>query len=153
MIGSAFRKVWIPYSVYMEAFKQEEPQRAVVPVLHAVFPQSVLSCSAVIGNPQRGIQELSPNKLEAIRGAFSFYCIYCLLLSTVHLFVMLEILGNIGRAGGEEQHDTKGPNLTFIVLCYVHLFVMFEITAVEVSRQGNNGRVGTNNSMTPKTLT
>lgn len=70
MIGSAFRKVRIPYSVYMEAFKQDEPQKAVVPVLHAVFPQSVLSCSAVIGNPQRGIQELSPNKLEAIRGAF-----------------------------------------------------------------------------------
>lgn len=69
MIGSAFRKVWIPYSVYMDAFKQDEPQKAVVPVLHAVFPRSVLSCSAVIGNPQRGIQELSPNKLEAIRGA------------------------------------------------------------------------------------
>ncbi|XP_041912021.1 uncharacterized protein si:zfos-905g2.1 isoform X2 [Alosa sapidissima] len=67
MIGSAFRKVWIPYSVYMEAFKQDEPQKAVVPVLHAVFSQSVLCCSAVVPNPQRGIQELSPNKLEAIR--------------------------------------------------------------------------------------
>ena len=68
MIGSAFRKVCIPYSVYMEAFKLDEPQRAVVPVLHAVFPLSVLTCSAVVGNPQRGIQELNPNKLEAIRG-------------------------------------------------------------------------------------
>ncbi|XP_012676081.2 uncharacterized protein si:zfos-905g2.1 isoform X1 [Clupea harengus] len=67
MIGSAFRKVCIPYSVYMEAFKLDEPQRAVVPVLHAVFPLSVLTCSAVVGNPQRGIQELNPNKLEAIR--------------------------------------------------------------------------------------
>ncbi|XP_062412675.1 uncharacterized protein si:zfos-905g2.1 isoform X2 [Sardina pilchardus] len=67
MIGSAFRKVWIPYSVYMEAFKQDEPQKALVPVLHAVFPQSVLSCSAVVANPQKGIQELNPNKLEAIR--------------------------------------------------------------------------------------
>ncbi|KAL2089511.1 hypothetical protein ACEWY4_014199 [Coilia grayii] len=67
MIGSAFRKVWIPYSVYMEAFKQDEPHKAVVPVLHAVFPRSVLTSSAVVGDPQRGIQELSPNKLEAVR--------------------------------------------------------------------------------------
>lgn len=72
MIGSPLRKVWIPLSVYKEVvFKQVEPQKAVVPVLHALFPISTLSCSAVTGNPAKGIQQLDPNKIEALRGKYS----------------------------------------------------------------------------------
>ncbi|KTG07228.1 hypothetical protein cypCar_00035597 [Cyprinus carpio] len=67
MIGSPLRKVWIPLSVYKEVFKQVDPQKAVVPVLHALFPISTLSCSAVTGNPAKGIQQLNPNKIEALR--------------------------------------------------------------------------------------
>ncbi|KAG9269345.1 hypothetical protein AMEX_G16369 [Astyanax mexicanus] len=67
MIGSASRNVWIPMSVYMHVFKEEEPQKAVVPVLHTLFPISTLSCSAITSNPLRGIQLLDPNKLEALR--------------------------------------------------------------------------------------
>ena len=68
MIGSARRKVWIPTSVYMQAFKEAEPQKALVPALHALFPISTLSCSSVIGDPLQGIQQLDLNKLEALRG-------------------------------------------------------------------------------------
>ncbi|XP_016380398.1 uncharacterized protein LOC107717997 isoform X2 [Sinocyclocheilus rhinocerous] len=67
MIGSPLRKVWIPLSVYKVVFKEVEPQKAVVPVLHALFPISTLSCSAVTGNPAKGIQQLDPNKIEALR--------------------------------------------------------------------------------------
>ncbi|XP_072552335.1 uncharacterized protein [Salminus brasiliensis] len=67
MIGSATRKVWIPQSVYMQAFKEAEPQKAVAPVLYALFPISTLSCSAITSDPLRGIQQLDPNKLEALR--------------------------------------------------------------------------------------
>ncbi|XP_016418700.1 uncharacterized protein LOC107748440 [Sinocyclocheilus rhinocerous] len=67
MIGSPLRKVWILLSVYKEVFKAVEPQKAVVPVLHALFPISTLSCSAVTGNPAKGIQQLDPNKIEALR--------------------------------------------------------------------------------------
>lgn len=67
MIGSASRNVWIPMSVYMHVFKEEEPQKAVVPVLHTLFPISTLSCSAITSDPLRGIQLLDPNKLEALR--------------------------------------------------------------------------------------
>ncbi|XP_051961402.1 uncharacterized protein si:zfos-905g2.1 [Xyrauchen texanus] len=67
MIGSSLRKVWIPMSVYKEVFKETEPQKAVVPVLHALFPISTLSCSAVTGNPIKGIQQLDPNIIEALR--------------------------------------------------------------------------------------
>ncbi|XP_051515788.1 uncharacterized protein si:zfos-905g2.1 [Myxocyprinus asiaticus] len=67
MIGSSLRKVWIPMSVYKEVFKEIEPQKAVVPVLHALFPISTLSCSAVTGNPIKGIQQLDPNIIEALR--------------------------------------------------------------------------------------
>lgn len=67
MIGSASRNVWIPVSVYMQAFKKAKPQKAVVPVLYALFPISTLSCSAITSDPLRGIQQLEPNKLEALR--------------------------------------------------------------------------------------
>ncbi|XP_056589860.1 uncharacterized protein LOC130409723 isoform X1 [Triplophysa dalaica] len=67
MIGSSMRKVWIPLSVYKEAFKESEPQRALVPVLHSLFSNSTLSCSAVTGNPDKGIKQLDPNKIEALR--------------------------------------------------------------------------------------
>ncbi|XP_043080856.1 uncharacterized protein si:zfos-905g2.1 isoform X2 [Puntigrus tetrazona] len=67
MIGSPLRKVWIPQSVYKEVFKEVEPQKAVGPVLHALFPISTLSCSAITGNPAKGIQQLDPNKIEALR--------------------------------------------------------------------------------------
>ncbi|TRY54903.1 hypothetical protein DNTS_021322 [Danionella cerebrum] len=67
MIGSSLRKVWIPMSVYKEVFKEIKPQRAVAPVLHALFPISTLSCSAITGNPAKGIQQLDPNKIEALR--------------------------------------------------------------------------------------
>lgn len=76
MIGSALRKVWIPLSVYKLVFKEVEPQKAVEPVLHALFPISTLSCSAVTGNPAKGIAQLDPNKIEALRGECSpfFFC-------------------------------------------------------------------------------
>ncbi|XP_057175771.1 treacle protein isoform X2 [Triplophysa rosa] len=67
MIGSSLRKVWIPLSVYKEAFKETEPQKALVPVLHSLFSNSTLSCSAVTGNPDKGIKQLDPNKIEALR--------------------------------------------------------------------------------------
>ncbi|XP_028818672.1 uncharacterized protein LOC114769645 [Denticeps clupeoides] len=67
LIGSPLRKVWVPLSAYLKAFKEDEPRKAIVPVLHAVFPTSVLATSGVTGDPARGVQELNPNKLEAIR--------------------------------------------------------------------------------------
>lgn len=73
MIGSPLRKVWIPLSVYKEVFKEVEPQKAVVPVLHALFPISTLSCSAITGNPAKGLQQLDPNKIEALRGKYSLF--------------------------------------------------------------------------------
>lgn len=73
MIGSPLRKVWIPLSVYKEVFKEVEPQKAVEPVLHALFPISTLSCSAITGNPEKGIQQLDPNKIEALRGKYSVF--------------------------------------------------------------------------------
>lgn len=68
MIGSPLRKVWIPLSVYKEAFKEVEPQKALVPVLYSLFTSSTLSWSAVTGNPDKGIKQLDPNKIEALRG-------------------------------------------------------------------------------------
>lgn len=67
MIGSPLRKVWIPLSVYKEAFKEAEPQKALVPVLYSLFTSSTLSWSAVTGNPDKGIKQLDPNKIEALR--------------------------------------------------------------------------------------
>lgn len=67
MIGSSLRKVWIPQCVYKEVFKETEPQKAVASVLYSLFPISTLSCSAVTGNPAKGIQQLDPNKIEALR--------------------------------------------------------------------------------------
>ncbi|XP_055044351.2 uncharacterized protein [Misgurnus anguillicaudatus] len=67
MIGSPLRKVWIPLSVYKEAFKEAEPQKALVPVLYSLFTSSTLSSSAITGNHDKGIKQLDPNKIEALR--------------------------------------------------------------------------------------
>ncbi|KAJ8378716.1 hypothetical protein AAFF_G00236940 [Aldrovandia affinis] len=67
LIGRPVRNVQILASEYLKAFKEKDPQSAVVVVLRAVFPISVLSQSGITGNPDIGIQQLDPNKIEAIR--------------------------------------------------------------------------------------
>ncbi|KAG7467206.1 hypothetical protein MATL_G00150910 [Megalops atlanticus] len=67
LIGSPVRNVRIHTSEYLKAFKESEPRKAVALILQAVFPISVLACSGVIGDVARGIRQLDPNKVEAIR--------------------------------------------------------------------------------------
>ncbi|XP_064166284.1 uncharacterized protein si:zfos-905g2.1 [Anguilla rostrata] len=67
LIGSSLRKVQISASEYLKAFKESDPLGAVGVILRAVFPDSVLAHSGVTGNQAAGVQQLDPNKIEAIR--------------------------------------------------------------------------------------
>ncbi|KAJ8350550.1 hypothetical protein SKAU_G00256800 [Synaphobranchus kaupii] len=67
LIGSPLRKVHVSATEYLKAFRETEPQGAVALILRAVFPDSVLCNSGVTGNQATGVQQLDPNRIEAIR--------------------------------------------------------------------------------------